>query len=227
MRDPEQSEVFEAINQGILKAQEDYAKAYESHINNSEYCPEYLMTVYIFQSLLMLLKNCDRPYGLSLEEPVYRLVSDCRKMSGRHSRGVYRYGLRKDGKCDLSLKDKNDKPLAAIEVKENPWTYYSDIDRLAGLVTIGLPFGVFASCWFEEVSNNDLEEAENRLTEEMQSIYEHISQDINRMGDNLSVDKAQGNVKCLVLEGEESKQKQKWKWCPVCFMIHEKGTSNS
>lgn len=125
------------------------------------------MTVYIFQSLLALKEHCGCPYGLSLEEPVSNLVNDVKTMSGRHSRGVYRYGLRVGGKCDLSLKNKKGEPLAVIKVKENPWDYYSDIDRLAGLVTLGLPFGIFASCWFEEVSNNNPEEAEDRLEKEI------------------------------------------------------------
>ena len=129
MRDPTPPEVISSILQGIRNAQRDYKKAYESHIN-SEFAPEYLMTVYIFQSILKLKeKRGGCPYGVSLEEPVYDLARAL-GIQGRYSNHGRVYG-----DCDLSLRACNDdKPLAVIEVKKDPRNYWEDIARLSYLV---------------------------------------------------------------------------------------------
>jgi hypothetical protein len=217
MRDPELPEVLEAIDIGIRNAQKDYKEAYESHINNSEYSPEYLMTVYIFQSLLKLKKHCGCPYGLSLEEPVFRLVSSLREKSanGRYSCGRYRYDLRVGGKCDLSLRNKDDEPMAAIKVKEDPWDYDLDIKRLASLVERGLPFGIFASCYFVEIVDDNVEEADIRLEEEAHCIHKDI---IGSLGDKFTVIKNLG-VKDIIKLGDDQVH---WRWCPFCYVISDK-----
>lgn len=216
MSDPTQQEILKAIDEGIRKAQEDYKKAYESHINNSAYSPEYLMTVYIFQSLLKLKEKCGCPYGLSLEEPVYNLVSSLRNKSvnGRNSSGRYPYDLRVDGKCDLSLKNKDDEPLAVIEVKEDPWDYYSDIKRLARLLKRGLPFGIFASCYFVKIIDNNSDEADIQLEEEAKCILEEIKSDFERR-DELNVDKHLGFKDTLKLDWDSDHSR----WCSFCFVI--------
>ena len=213
MSDQTPQEILKAIDTGISNAQKDYKKAYESHINASEYSPEYLMTVYIFQSILELV---DR-YGLSLEEPVLNLASSLRKESttGRPSYGRYSNDLGVYGKCDLSLKNKDDKPMAVIEVKEDPWDYYSDIKRLASLVKLGLPFGIFASCFFAKIVDNNPDEADIQLEEEGQCILEHIISDIGRRGYELNVTKHLGIKDTIKLDGDQDH----WRWCSFCFVI--------
>lgn len=214
MRDPTRPEVINSVNQGVRNAQEDYKKAYMSHICSS-YAPEYLMTVYIFQSILELKEKCGCTYGLSLEEPVYELA----KSLGARPR--YPKDARIYGYCDLLLRDINDKPRAALEVKKYAWDYPADLGRLAYLVEKGLEFGVFVSCWFEEVIDNNHKEVEERLKEEMQCIRDHIKEDIRGRHNELLVQAELGNIERLVLEGETSGQEE-YRWCPVCFMIYHK-----
>jgi len=212
MRDPKLSEVVSAVNEGIRNAQEDYARAYMSHISSS-YAPEYLMTVYIFQSILKLKEKCDCAYGVSLEQPVYEVVRSL------GVRGRYAEEARVYGHCDLLIKNIEDKPMAVIEVKKYAWDYPQDLRRLLYLVDKGLEVGIFASCWYEEVKGNDPKDAEYRLNEEVQCIYEHIKEDVMRRYDGLIVGKELGRVDTLRLEGETSSQKKEWRWCPICFII--------
>ena len=214
MREPTLSEVINAVNQGIRKAQEDYKKGYMSHISSS-YAPEYLMTVYIFQSILELKEKCNCTYGLSLEEPVYELA---RSLGARPR---YSQEARVYGHCDLLLRDIKEKPRAVIEIKKYAWDYPQDLPRLSYLVEKGLEFGVFASCWSEEIKDSNQKDAENRLKEEIQCIYEHIKQDVRRRCNRLVVERELGDIERLVLEGEKLSQKEEWMWCPVCFVIRQ------
>jgi len=215
MRDPTRSELINAVNEGIRRAQEDYRKAYMSHISSS-YAPEYLMTVYVFQSILELKEKCDCPYGLSLEQPVYEVVR------ALGVRGRYTGEARVYGDCDLLVRNIKDKPMAVIEVKKYARDYYWDLQRLSYLVSKGLEFGIFASCCYEEIKGNDRKDAEHRLNEEVQCIYEHIKEDVMRRYNGLVVERELGPVDTLVLEGETSSQKEEWRWCPVCFVIRRK-----
>ncbi len=216
MRDPTRQEVLDSIFQGIRKAQEDYKKAFMSHICSS-YAPEYLMTVNIFQSILRLKDSCGYTYGLSLEEPVRNLAEALRgKRVGSPQ------GARVNGRCDLSLRDVNDKPRAVIEVKKNAWDYWEDLGRLKYLVKQGLEFGIFASCWFEQVKDNNFKEAEDKLEEEIQFLHEYILDDVGKSGGNLSIERVLSTVENLLLLGETANQNTEWKWCPVCFEISHK-----
>ena len=213
VRDPTKSEIVNATNQGIKKAQEDYRKGYMSDISSS-YAPEYLMSVYIFQSILELKEKCNWTYGLSLEEPVYRLV---RSLGARPR---YPEKVRVYGHCDLSLRDVEDKPRTVIEVKKYAWDYPEDLPRLSYLVEKGLRFGVFASCCFAEIKEANQREARAELKEEIRCIHEHIKEDVRRDYKRLSVEKKLGDIEELVLEGET--QKEKMMWCPVCFVVCRK-----
>jgi hypothetical protein len=62
-------EILKAIDEGIRNAQKDYLESFQSDISSS-YAPEYLMTVYIYQSLLGLIDG----YGLALEVPTSGLA---------------------------------------------------------------------------------------------------------------------------------------------------------
>jgi hypothetical protein len=213
MRDPNRPEIINSINQGIRKAQEDYRKSYMSDIC-SGYAPEYLMTVYIFQSLLELKQKCNYTYGLSLEEPVYDLARSLR------ARPRYPKDARIYGHCDLSLRDIHDRPKVVIEVKKYAWDYWDDVRRLAYLVKKGLEFGIFVSCWFEEAEGNNGKEAKEKLKEEIQCIYEHISNDVRRRYSGILIEKKLGAIKRLVLKGEKSGQKEESMWCPICFVVY-------
>lgn len=215
MRDPNRSEIINSISQGIRKAQEDYRKAYMSDIC-SGYAPEHLMTVYIFQSLLELKRKCNHAYGLSLEEPVYNLTRSL-GVRPRYARDARVYGH-----CDLLLRDIHDKPRVAIEVKKCAWNYWDDVRRLAYLVEKGLEFGIFVSCWFEKTEHDNSKGAEDKLKEEIQCIYDHISADAKRRHSGILVERKLGAIRRLVLEGETSKQKEESMWCPVCFVVYRK-----
>lgn len=214
MSNPSQQELLEAIDKGIRNAQRDYKKAYESDIG-SNYAPEYLITVYIFQSILETVGR----YGLSLEEPVLNLACLLRKASttSHHSCGRYADDLRVYGKCDLSLKKKDDKPMTVIEVKQDPWDYYSDIKRLASLVKMGLPFGIFASCHFVKVIDDNSDEADIQLEEEAKCILEEIKSDFKRRYE-LDITKHLGFKNTLKLDGDSDYSR----WCSFCFVITAK-----
>ena len=217
MRQPIREEVIDAIIKGINKSQADYEVAYYSDIS-SPYAPEYLMTVYIFQSILELKVKYDWPYTLSLEEPVRSLV----KSLGAHGRPQNR--LRVRGKCDLSLRDDNDRAraVAVIEVKKDAWKYEKDLGRITCLVEQGLEFGIFASCRFEEVKDGNAKEAKDRLKSEIQCIYEHMQRAIKELGYNLYVERVLGTITDWPSEGKPPDPGGKWKWCPVCFVICDK-----
>ena len=215
MNDPTQQEIIGAIDKGIRNAQRDYKKAYESDIS-SNYSPEYLMAVYIFQSIL---KTVGR-YGLSLEEPVLNLASLLRKDSttGRHLCGRYCDDLRVYGKCDLSLKNKDDEPMFVIEVKQDPWDYYLDIKRLASLVKMGLPSGIFASCYSVKIADNNPDGADIQLEEEAKCILKDIKSSIGTHGYELNVTKHLGLKKTLKLNDDPDH----WRWCSFCFVFTAK-----
>jgi len=173
------------------------------------------MTVYIFQSILKLKKECGCAYGLSLETPVRDVVNGLPT-----KRGSYSKKLRISGKCDVLLWDiDNDKiPIAAIEVKEDAWKYDSDIKRLAGLVQRKLEFGIFASCQFGEIEENNCEEAKGNLTQETECICEEIREYLRGLDRNLYLINDSGNIDVIQLDGDE----QKLVWCPACFIIRNK-----
>ena len=216
MRDPTRQEVISSILQGIGNAQRDYKKAYESHIN-SEFAPEYLMTIYIFQSILELKEErCHCAYGISLEEPVYDLARAL-KVRGRYSNHGRVYG-----DCDLSLRSINDdKPLAVIEVKKNLRNYWGDIARLSYLVEKGLEFGIFASYWSEEIKDSFSREVKGRIENRIGSILSSVKKDVAELGYDHYIDLV-GPIKTLQFAAEKPGQKEKWKWCPVCFIIYNK-----
>jgi len=149
--------ILEAIDKGIITAQDDYFKAFQSDIS-SNYVHEYFMTVYIFQSLLGLIND----QSLALERPFRGLFPE--KWEGLKPNEQ----LLGSCLCDLVLWDSGDKPIVAIEVKKNAWDYYEDlIRRLSFLLNLGLEFSVFASCLYKEVNDNNLNEAKDDLKADM------------------------------------------------------------
>ena len=209
MSEPTQQEVINAINQGIINAQTDYNKANNSDII-SEYCPEYYLTVYIFQSLLKLKKEYEQEFWLSVEESAFTMKNGL-KIPGRP------FHLISSGrKCDVALKDSNDCPLVVIEVKKNPFEYQENIERLSYLASRGLKYGVFASCLFLEVENTNFEGAKDKLEGITEDISSHIKNLTKEWKYDLLVEKHAGEIQDFL---EESKI---YKWCPVCYVICDK-----
>lgn len=200
MRAPDLSEILKAIDAGIRNAQNDYKKANDSDII-SEYCPEYYITVYIFQSLLTLQNKYGKGFWLSVEESVYNIWKKL-KIRGRPPNFISW-----QGKCDLALKDQIDRPWVVVEVKKYPLEYQENIERLSYFVSSGLKYGVFASCLFEEAQDTLMGNAEN--------IRKNIEDLVREWGYDLLVEKHTGKIQDFP---EESKI---YKWCPVCFIIHD------
>ena len=212
MCEPTKQEVVDAIMQGIISAQEDYKKADDSDII-SEYCPEYYITVYIFQSLLKLKNKYKQGFQLSVEESVFKM---------RNKLGIR--GRAPDitppqGKCDLALKDQSDSPHVVIEVKKDPFDYQENVGRLSYLVSCGLECGVFASCLFVEVEDKNFQEAQDKLERFTEDIHNYIQSFNRKWKYDLLVEKQIGEIQDFP---EESKI---YKWCPICFVIGKKRTS--
>jgi len=209
MRNPTSQEIVDAINQGILKAQEDYKKANNSDII-SEYCPEYYITMYIFQSLLKLKNKYKQAFWLSVEESVYKMRNKLRILGRPPDITPPK------SKCDLALKDQSDCPLVVIEVKKDPFDYQENVGRLSYLVSCGLKYGVFASCLFVEVEDKDCQEAQDKLGRITEDIRNRIDR-FNRVWKyDLLVEEETGGIEDFY---EESKI---YKWCPVCFVIQNR-----
>jgi len=209
MRDPDLPEVLKAIDMGIRNAQNDYKKSYQSDVCSS-FAPEYLMTVYIFQSILELKERCGCTYGLSLEESVYKMRKTL-AINGRPSKQTPPCG-----KCDLSLIDLTEQPLVVIEVKKNPYDYEKDIKRLSYLVNNNLKYGVFASLLFEPVNINPNELAD-RLESETENLRKKIENYVRALGYDLNVAKNLGLIEDFKLANDP----EEYKWCPVCFVIRK------
>jgi hypothetical protein len=212
MQSPSQQEVIDSVQQGIRKAQRNYKKASESLLC---WGPEYLITTNIFQSLLRLprMDNC-----LCLEEQARELEKYCRnRRSGRKPRVV-------DGRtrCDLVLWHvSKDEPIAVIEVKRWAKDCSNDLKRLVRLVSQGLKFAVAASCLFEEVRNISKRDAESKLRELLSNLCRRMGQEISESGVGIRFAPKSPRVNMLSIQ-DEMGNRQKWVWCPVCFVIYHK-----
>jgi hypothetical protein len=122
----------------------------------------------------------------------------------------------------LVLWDSNDKPRVAIEVKKDAWNYYEDLIRLNRLLKRGLEFSVFASCWFEEVKDNNFKEAEDKLEEEIEFLRKYILDDNGKLGVNPSIELVHSNIDHLTIQGERSEDNEELVWRPVIFKIYSK-----
>jgi len=207
-------EVVDATIQGISAAQKDYKQAWQSHIFNSAYCPEYLTTVYIFQSLLRLRRQWGSPYGLALEQRVRTIIGHLPRTPG-----PYPVKLRPRGKCDIVFWEEGDeeKPLLAIEVKEDITDNHADIERLAGLVQRNLRLGIFASCKAQPVTTKR-EDAKAALLQTVDSMCKDIERALTRQDKNLRLAYKLGKIEELRLEGDE----ETFVWCPACLLISKK-----
>ena len=218
MRNPTQQEVVDAIDRGIRRAQADYEATYASYVFDSQYCPEYFMKVYIFQSLLRLKQDCGCAYGLSVEQPVREIIGCLPRKRGRYSKK-----LRMNGKCDLLIwdveDDQKERPLIAIEVKEDIKKYSSDVNRLIGLVQRNLPFGVFTSCVFREVkSKRGTAKGESEIVQGVDSMCQRIRAYLGRLDRDLCLECSLGDLQYMQLEGDA----YRLVWCPVSLVFSRK-----
>ena len=168
MSEPPWTDINEKIDEGIRKAQDDYKEATWAPLL---YCPEYLMTVNIFKSLLELT-------SLSLEENPEALLKAYQQ--GSHPRGRPKKVPRGNGRVDICLWCRDvDRPRAIIEVKRcaKDWENQAlDIIRLAKLLLKyrGLKFGVLASCIHMEVKDNNNTTAQNTIKNKLRKIRQSI-----------------------------------------------------
>lgn len=205
MRKTSSREVLKAIDQGIRNAQMDYLTSYESYIS-STFAPEYLITVYIYQSLLKLIQG----YGLGLEVSVHELEElSHKKLSVNDAQR-----LRKNGYCDLLLRNLNDTPRVVIEVKKTAWEYYGDFERLKGLLSLGLEFSVFATCLFKETKDE--------LKDELLCLQKEIEEYNEKSGDNHLIELEPSEISHLQLKGAKPDEDEERYWRPVVFKISNK-----
>ena len=218
MRNPTQQEVVDAIDRGLRRAQADYEKAYTSYVFDSQYCPEYFMKVYIFQSLLRLKQDCGCAYGLSVEQPVREIIRCLPRKRGRYPKK-----LRINGKCDLLIwdveDDQKERPLIAIEVKEDAEKYSSDIDRLTDLVQRDLPFGVFTACVYREVkSERGTAKGEGEIVQRVDSMCQRIRAYLGGLDRDLCLECSLVAPQYMQLEGDD----YRLVWCPVSLVVSHK-----
>jgi len=110
--------IFESVLSGIEQASDEFCKI--SGWDSLWYAPEYFLTCSIARQLASHKKG-----ALTIED----CVRDTMHIAGANGPGRPRYGLRKDGRFDLVLWWKNDKPRAVIEVKHplyNPTKVFKD-----------------------------------------------------------------------------------------------------
>lgn len=209
MHDPTQQEVRASILKGIIKAERDYRKGTTWMLHQA---PEYFMTVNIYQSLLKLTKTS----SLTLEDKPKRIIQI---IKNRHLPGRKPSNARLGGRCDLVLFYLNtdeDKPRALIEVKRNAEDCIEDLNRVARLKSEGLEFCVLASCLFEEIKNDEAENAKDKLRTRRRDIHQEILEVLAKH--NLSLILSRSKIKDVSYEMSEG-DVQKWVWSPVCFVI--------
>ena len=114
-------------------------------------------------------------------------------------------------------------PRAIIEVKRWAEDYSDDIARLIKLAQkiSCLEFSVLATCLFQKVSKDN--KAEDILRERIETIRLNIQNDAKR--NNLRIHQEPGSLRIeplIIPIDDERKRRQKWVWCPVCFVIYDK-----
>ena len=212
MHDPSRDEVIDSIQQGIMQSQTDYRKAAWLPICQG---PEYLMTVYIFKSLLKLTRGDS--LTLEVKPKVILDYLKAKKPPGRKPKSA-----RLDGRGDICLwLVGTDKPRAIIEVKKYASQCHKDLDRVTHLLNRGLEFGILASCIQERVKNSTNANMKKRIRDSRQSIYEAIREQLNSKS-SLAVELVRYKIEPLTFGGDTPDVNEDWLWCPVIFTIYRK-----
>jgi hypothetical protein len=208
-----ESTVINKIYQGIKEAQVDYERSTVDWLCNA---PEYLLTVYIYRSLL---HSRTKKYLTFEERP--SVIEDFLKIARR---GPRHPKWRFNGRCDLLLWSSGDRPRAIIEVKRHLAGYSGDIERLARLLhrgqkDAGLEFGVFACCLQEIVKTNE-SDARRRIEgalRKAQQVAESIiaNRGFNISFENRSLPLSLSRKTMQYLDQTEEKRM----WSPVCFLL--------
>lgn len=213
MLKPSPEEVLISINQGIRNAEKSYETASGVPLWDG---PEYLMTAYIFQSILKLAKrNC---LTLELKPKIVEKYTPKRK--GRPFNKPKSESARTEGRCDIILwiVDTNI-TRAIIEVKRYAEQCPEDIDRVIYLLTKGLEFGVLASLLYSEVKNGNTDLAKKKILKKLDRLSDEIKKEVNSKG-KFDTELVRGNIKPRELDGDKLGEKKTWLWCPVCFKIY-------
>lgn len=220
MRDPGLPEVLKAIDIGIRNAQENYKDAAWTPLL---YCPEYLMTVYVFNSLLSLT----RKDSLTLEsEPDDLLINYLGK---EPRRGRPKRVPRGNGRVDICLWHLGeDRPRAIIEVKRCAKQWINNNDDIKRIVSLlheptvrKIEFGVLASCIHMLVRNNNETAAQKNIKNKLREIQQSIEANLDG---RLAVKLEPSGYIPLQLKDEypEDDTNENWIWRPVVFKIYRK-----
>lgn len=210
-QNPSQKEVLNSIEKGIRNAMGDYKKAAGIPLCHG---PEYLITVYIFQSILGITKRD----SLTLEvkpEVMLEYLGEGRR-PGRKPKSA-----RIGGRGDIYLWHVGtNRPRAIIEVKKDARQSPKDLKRVTHLVLSGFEFAVLASCMQKEVKNDNENEVKKDICDNRKCLYEEIKKQINSNG-SLDVELVEYEIETLTFEGEKPEENEDWVWCPVCFKIYK------
>jgi hypothetical protein len=207
------------IREGIRSAERDYSKASGVPLWEG---PEYLITVYIFQSLLRRFKeDC-----LTLE--LKPTVADEWARKATRTRTTPRRPSSSDderpsGHCDAVLWRPNKNiTLAVIEVKKSAKDCQKDIDRVIGRLRNGLEFGVLASPLYVKFEGDRKASARRELLSRSDALAQSIKKRIDRRHE-YEVEPERGNItETNEFDEDDLGHKVRYLWCPVTFLISEK-----
>lgn len=216
-------DVTYSIREGIRNAERYYSRA--SGVSLWE-GPEYLINVYIFQSILRRLeKDC-----LTLE--LKPTIADEYAQKRTRTRTISRRrpsssdDERPNGHCDVVLWWPNTNiTRAIIEVKKCAKDCEKDIGRVVGRLRHGLEFGVLASSLCVKFKDNGKRSAKNDLLQAFKDLAESIKKKIDSKHE-YEVEPERGNIKeTIEFDDDEPGHKIRYLWCPVTFLISKKQKS--
>jgi len=212
-----------SIREGIRNAARHYSKASGVPLWEG---PEYLINVYIFQSILRRLKDdC-----LTLELAPTVADDYARKRAGTRTRPRKRPASsddeRPNGHCDAILWWPNKNiTRAVIEVKKRAKDCESDIGRVTGRLRNGLEFGVLASPLYVKFKRNKRVSAEKQLLREFDALAASIKKKTASKRE-YEVEPERGNIKeTNEFDDDDLGRKARYLWCPVTFLISKKQKS--
>ncbi len=209
------NQIIEAIQEGVIKAQENYNEAASSPLF---WAPEYLMDVHIFQSIF----RCTGKDYLTLQHN----IKDLKKNFSLHSvRGRQLKVLPEGARIDIIVWYPQKGIIRAfVEVKREAKDYKNDIDRINKLLKMGGRFGVFVSAIHKSYDSNiptNRKDAEKELKSNLREIESDVKQLVEDYFGNSFTAKLFDRG-CKIAEiplAPEPEENKRWIWRPVCFLI--------
>jgi hypothetical protein len=210
-----------SIREGMRNAERHYSKASGVPLWEG---PEYLINVYIFQSILRRLKaDC-----LTLE--LRPTVADEYAQRRARTRAVHRRrppssnDERPNGHCDAVLWWPNKNVTrAVIEVKKHAKDCENDVGRVIGRLRSGLQFGVLAAPLYMKFKDHGRASARKQLLQEFDGLAASIKE---KTGAKYETEPGRGNIKeTNLFDDDDLGHKVRYLWCPVTFLISERQKS--